>query len=550
MKLDERPPESVKPSPIQKKDRSWKIGAFAVGAGIGVLSLVLYLLTLAPGILPYDIPELPDAPMLQMQACTLSISHPTGYPTWTMLTHLFTYLPFDDCAYTVNLTSALYAALAASVVYAAGLVLTRRVAAAAVGGIAFGVSQTLWSQAVIAEVYTLNALFLALAFTALLLWRERRDERRGDFYLLFSAFLIGVCMTNHLTSGLLLPGGLLFVALVDWRKLIEWRLMLKAAGSFVLGLLPYAYLPIRASMGPPFEGNNPVDFESFKYVVSGGNLTSGFFTFGPSEIPGRVALYWREMIHNFHWSLLEVAVLGVIAMLMWDRAGAAFLGFTGLGWFVHAIENNIFDVQLYFIPTYVVISLWISCGANLLLVETGILSARYPRMPAKRILAVLVAALLILPFIGIRATYAENDMSEDTRARENIESIAEEVPRNATVLHHRSELWYMVLVEERRQDLTLVDPFPHNQEVPYADIVWPDQMENLNATDRRYGTDDLTGVKAAKMASRKGPVYMLAQEEAHPGLFLYRGFQLVHVGNGVYKLVPPGQIPPGQIPGR
>jgi hypothetical protein len=46
------------------------------------------------------------------------------------------------------------------------------------------VGTTLWSQAVIAEVYTLNALFVALTLLALLLWRERRRDR----YLLLFAF--------------------------------------------------------------------------------------------------------------------------------------------------------------------------------------------------------------------------------------------------------------------------------------------------------------------------------------------------------------------------
>ena len=53
----------------------------------------------------------------------LGITHPTGYPTYLMLTHLFTYLPFGDPAYRVNLGSAVYAALAV-----VGLVLATAIA--------------------------------------------------------------------------------------------------------------------------------------------------------------------------------------------------------------------------------------------------------------------------------------------------------------------------------------------------------------------------------------------------------------------------------------
>src|SRR5215204_7788186 len=166
--------------------------------------------TLAPTILPYDLPDLLGVPMLQMQVCVLDMTHPTGYPSYILFSQLFTYLPFGDCAYRVNLASATYAALAVLSVFAAGYLLGRRVAAAAAAALAFGVGVTLWSQAVIAEVYTLNALFVALTLLALLLWRERRKDR----YFLLSAFLVGLSLTNHLPSGLLLPASLLFVALV------------------------------------------------------------------------------------------------------------------------------------------------------------------------------------------------------------------------------------------------------------------------------------------------------------------------------------------------
>src|SRR5215216_5567143 len=103
-------------------------------AGV-VLVLILYLRTLAPTVLYLQDPKLLDAVMLQMQVSVLGITHPTGYPTYLMLTHLFTYLPIGDPAYRVNLGSAVYAALAVAAVYAAGLLLSRRGVAAASGAL-------------------------------------------------------------------------------------------------------------------------------------------------------------------------------------------------------------------------------------------------------------------------------------------------------------------------------------------------------------------------------------------------------------------------------
>ena len=46
--------------------------------------------------------------------------------------------------------------------------------------------------------------------------------------------------------------------------------------------------------------------------------------------------------------------------------GAAFLGFLYLGWTVHAIENDIPDIQLVVIPTYLVLCIAVAVGLALL----------------------------------------------------------------------------------------------------------------------------------------------------------------------------------------
>ena len=525
-------------SSLKGESAGWKTVVALVGAVAAVVVLILYVRTLAPTILHYDRPELIDSAMLQMQVCVLGITHPTGYPTYLMLSHLFTYLPFGDLAYRVNLASAVYGALAVAVVYWAGYLVSRRVAAAAVGALAFGFGGTLWSQAVITEVYTLNALVVALTVAVLLLWRVRRKDR----HLLLAAFLCGLALTTHMTSGLLLPAGLLFVALVEWRKLLDLRLVSKGAGSFLLGLAPYLSLPVRSWMDPPFEANNPSNFERFWYVVSGGNLRGGFFAFGPAELPGRLAFYWDHLLGNFNWGLLAAGMVGFAAMLLWDRAAAALTGFLYFGWLFYAVENDIPDIEIYFIPTYVVVSLWISGGLGVLLEGVQALMSGFARVASLAVVGALSAATVVLVLPGLGETYANNDMSGDYRGREVVEAVADNAAPNSTILHHRSELWYLVLAERRRRDLTLVDPFRHNKEVLYADIVWPDDL-NLPATDRRYGTDDLSGVTTANKAAKEGPVYIIQQDDIDYGKFYDAGWNTVQVKGLLWELVPPGGEP-------
>ena len=72
-----------------------------LGLTLGVL--VLYGLTLSPGVLPADSGE------FQLVAATLGIAHPPGYPLYTLLGWAFTRLTPHDPAWGLNLLSALLA---------------------------------------------------------------------------------------------------------------------------------------------------------------------------------------------------------------------------------------------------------------------------------------------------------------------------------------------------------------------------------------------------------------------------------------------------------
>lgn len=251
--------------------------ALLAGGAVSLISFLLYLNTLAPTVLFYD------SASLQIKAYVLGIGHPTGYPTYIMLGKLFTYLPLGDVAYRVNLSSAAYAAATVFLVYLVG----RRLSsgrfgylAAATGAFAFATSRIFWSQAVHAEVYTLNALCLTAAIYALLLWRD--TSREG--YLLLAALLVGLAMTAHMTSGLLIPASLVFVLIVDPAKLKKGMLLIKGAAAFTVGLSPYAYLPIRASMEPPFNYADPSDLQGLLFILSGGHFKSQMLTFGPNQL--------------------------------------------------------------------------------------------------------------------------------------------------------------------------------------------------------------------------------------------------------------------------
>ncbi|HUV90115.1 MAG TPA: DUF2723 domain-containing protein, partial [Anaerolineae bacterium] len=182
------PAPRLKQAALRLRDVGWAVAAAAV-------SLAVYVRTLAPGLLPGDSGE------FQVLSYLLGNTHPTGYPIYILLGKVFTWLPVRDVAYRVNLLAACMAALTVAGVYLAGRMLCGHSGPALVGALALAVSPTFWSQAVIAEVYTPGAAFLAGVLVCLLLW-----EVYGHPAALFVAGLLGgLSLGVHMTVALVAP---------------------------------------------------------------------------------------------------------------------------------------------------------------------------------------------------------------------------------------------------------------------------------------------------------------------------------------------------------
>jgi len=63
---------------------------------LSTLTFVVYAFTAAPGV------TMEDSGDFIMGVLTLGIVHPPGYPLYTVLGHLFSFLPFGDPAFGVN----------------------------------------------------------------------------------------------------------------------------------------------------------------------------------------------------------------------------------------------------------------------------------------------------------------------------------------------------------------------------------------------------------------------------------------------------------------
>lgn len=231
------------------------------------LTFSYYLYGLAPTVTLEDSGELVTA------AFHLGVPHPPGYPLYTMIAHLFTYLPVGDIAYRVNFMSAFFSALAIVALYfvtqeALRIWGRRDEWIALLVCLLIAVTPHYFRQSVIAEVYGLNnflcaiLLFLSLRWWNLFQEKRTREEKR-TFYLY--AFFCGVALTNHHTTWVFALAGVVLAAMVLKRQLLaRVPLVFVMVG---LGLLPYLYLPLASLSDPILDWGNPQTWSSFLDVV-------------------------------------------------------------------------------------------------------------------------------------------------------------------------------------------------------------------------------------------------------------------------------------------
>ena len=157
-----------------------------------------------------------------------------------MLGHFFSLLPFGSLPSRVNLLSVTCDALTIGVVYFSAFRLMKSRFAAAVATLVLAVNPTFWEWSLAAEVFPLNNLLAAVLILLLVTWHEH-PERTG--FLVAAFFVAGLALTNHQTIILLGPA----FCFVLWqrRSILFARPGLLAIdiAVFVIGLLPYAYVP-------------------------------------------------------------------------------------------------------------------------------------------------------------------------------------------------------------------------------------------------------------------------------------------------------------------
>jgi hypothetical protein len=434
-----------------------KIG---IAALLFVACLACYCLTLAPSITwEHDGVDSGD---LVTAAYTLGTAHPPGYPLFLLLGKLFTLLPLGEVAYRVNLMSALFAAATATTVYCTALLVQpegtdagSKLIIAAASALALGLSHTFWSQAVIAEVYALNAFLVMAMLLLATLFRSTGDRR----LLWLLGLVLGLSLSNHLSAILFVPGTLL---LLLRRLRSQPAPFLGMAGFTVLGLSLYAYLPLRSMQHPPINWGAPHTWSGFWWTVSARIYGDYAFGLPVVHLPARVASWLDLLGHQFTWLGLALGLAGTWDLWENDRDYLAF-SFVSFGAIVvYSLVYNTSDSYVYLIPSYLIFTLWIARGASYLLREFLPWTTTRRDDPSinSRLQRLASLAMLVLPAILLGTNLRAVDLSEDRKAHDYALQVFADTPSDALIIAdtdaHIFSLWYVRYVEASEPEAVVV----------------------------------------------------------------------------------------------
>jgi transmembrane protein TMEM260 (protein O-mannosyltransferase) len=425
------------------------LGAGAALAIVGVISLVVYARTLLPGIAFGDWGEMQTVPHV------LGVAHPTGYPTYILLSWLAQLVPLGAVAFRANLLSAVLVSGALAVTVAILLRLGVRPVIAVAAALGLGAVGTVWAAATVAEVNPLHLLFVALLLHRALLWEDGRRTRD----LLIGALLLGLALGNHLLIVFVAPSVTLFVLWVGRREIAARPWILAAAtGAGLVGLATYLYIPIAASQSPPLPYNHPVTLDAVLWLVGGTQFRDQFgflSSSGLTDFTQSLSALWALLAGR---ATPVVPILGLIGLAVLVRRRPAF----GL------MCAGILLANIYFWATYLRLDHYLLVPWLVLAIGAGVALEGVARGLAARPswlggvdTSRLVGAAGVAFAVGLAVTnWQAADRSGDRTGEAFVDTVLDALPEDAAILTQwdaSTPLWHAHYVLDRRPDVLIVD---------------------------------------------------------------------------------------------
>ena len=317
-----------------------------------------------------------------------------------------------DPARALNLFSALWAAAAVGLLVFVCATVSRSLAAGAIAGGLLAFSYTFWTQAIIAEVYTLHLALIALCCVLLYAYAARPTIARLTIFFAVYAVAFG----NHFSMILLLVPFAVFLlqSAPAPASLFRPAVVLIALAAAVVGALQYApnFLSVASAFDAPAAWSDRAAAFWFDTTKQDWRDTM-VLGIQASQASDRLAMWWFDARQQFGVAGLALAVAGIVGLWRTSRRWAVLVVSALAINTAFAFTYNVGDSHVFFLPGHFMTAFL--AGAAV----AWIAGARAMTAAA---LALLVVAASRCCYIGWRgwSTWPAVDRHDDRRAEQLI----------------------------------------------------------------------------------------------------------------------------------
>ncbi len=430
------------------------------------IPFIVYLITLAPSVTFIDSGELAAV------ASRLGVAHPTGYPLFTIIGKLFTFLPVGDEIYRLNLMSAVISSLALFMFFNLMVLLLSdkhlindmqtysgkmspfiiyNISLSSVLVLAF--SRTFWDTANAIEVYSLHSFFLVTNIYLILKacsydpGNESSYIKKERYWLLY-AFVLGLSFTNHLSTIFLSVGSIYLYFAVNGFKKDSFKRILILTIPFLFGYSVYVYLLIRADNNVLSWGY-PHNFDNFWRHFTGKQFSIWMFS-SMENASKQFSYFTNNYPAEFFYIPLLIVIPGLFEIY---RKSKKLFYFTFLLFgfcIMYAINYDIYDIDSYFLLAFIVTAIWFGFG---LLFLCGKL---------KENVKAISFAFLLICLIPLSQNFSKVDESKNYFVDDYTFNIFRSAPENSIIFSTQWDFWisssfYQQYVRNIRPDIIVID---------------------------------------------------------------------------------------------
>ena len=247
----------------------------------------------------------------------MGIPNPPGFPTYVLVAHAFTSIPWGSVVFKLKLLSQLSAIGISALAF--GLIWflapkKRRLYSSIVGSLALAFSYSVWSQANNIETYT----FTNLVLLAFLVWLIKHFEKFTLWHVLILGLLGGLSLGLNPMIVSLTPAVIIWMYKNQKVFLKHWPFVVGAVLTGAIGFVAiYSYLPLRAATHPFLNWGDPVNWERIKnHLVGAGLNIYEPETNSINGFTGQPKIFWESFLHFWYLAIFQFTPL-VFPLVIW-----------------------------------------------------------------------------------------------------------------------------------------------------------------------------------------------------------------------------------------